>query len=213
MAGKRWAGIGLLLLAMTGSGWAGADDYYLYAPRKVEPAPIPASPAEGVLVKEITIRRGDTLYGLARTYRGKGSFYPQLLVFNEISNPNLIYAGRTLRIPLSRELGSTGEAVPRPTAKPEAKAAPASPTPVPAKISTVQKTVPPPVGAAQPVPAAKATSTERKLFEEAVGLYKRGSYAAAKDAFDRFLATYPTSPLAADVTLYRADTYLKLSAQ
>lgn len=46
--------------------------------------------------KLITIQRGDTLWALARKYGTTVSAFAQL---NGIKNPNLIYAGRSLRVP------------------------------------------------------------------------------------------------------------------
>lgn len=42
------------------------------------------------------IRRGDTLSGLAQQY---GTTVNELVRLNGISNPNLIYAGETIRVP------------------------------------------------------------------------------------------------------------------
>lgn len=45
-----------------------------------------------------TIARGETLGGIARRY---GTTVQELAALNSISNPDLIYAGRTLRIPVT----------------------------------------------------------------------------------------------------------------
>lgn len=45
-----------------------------------------------------TVRPGDTLYGIAHTYNTTVSI---LLKFNYIPNPNLIYPGRVIVIPIS----------------------------------------------------------------------------------------------------------------
>lgn len=57
---------------------------------KPKPAPKPKTGA-----KIITIGRGDTLSGLARKY---GTSVSNLQKLNSIKNPNLIYAGRRLRV-------------------------------------------------------------------------------------------------------------------
>ena len=52
--------LALLLCGATAS-WGGD---YLYAPRPVDGA----EPGEGVLVREVTVKKGDTLYSLSRQY-------------------------------------------------------------------------------------------------------------------------------------------------
>ncbi len=51
------------------------------------------------LCKNYLIKRGDTLSAICRKFYGKASLYPKLAKYNKIKNPNLIYAGRTLKIP------------------------------------------------------------------------------------------------------------------
>lgn len=53
----------------------------------------------------ITIKRGDTLSQIANKY---GTTVSELVRINNIKNPNLIYAGNTLRIPISTS-GSGGD--------------------------------------------------------------------------------------------------------
>ncbi|GFO61350.1 peptidoglycan-binding protein LysM [Geomonas silvestris] len=83
----------------------GAEEFLLYTPKPAGAERLPAGPDEGVLVRSITIKRGDTLSGLSKMYLGKGTWYPELLVFNRIKNPDLIYTGRTLRVPVPPEKG------------------------------------------------------------------------------------------------------------
>ena len=69
---------------------------------RVEPAPQPqpTAPANpGYIMHHIV--RGDTLWGLARKYYGNGALYPRIFNANRdtVSNPNLIYDGKWLRIP------------------------------------------------------------------------------------------------------------------
>ena len=51
------------------------------------------------------------------------------------------------------------------------------------------------------------------MFEAASREYKKGDCRKALESFDLFLKRYPSSPLAADVSLYKADCYMKLSGQ
>lgn len=45
----------------------------------------------------VTVQRGDTLSGIASKY-GNGKTYKQLAAINNISNPNLIYVGQTIKL-------------------------------------------------------------------------------------------------------------------
>ena len=54
----------------------------------------------------VTVQRGDTLWGIARTYLGSGTKYQQLASINGIKNPNLIYVGQIIK--LSKSSGSGG---------------------------------------------------------------------------------------------------------
>lgn len=95
---------------------AAAEEYLLYVPESLGTGETPRD--DGVLVKKILIRRGDTLAKISRQYSGKGHYYPQILLFNRIANPDLIHAGRELRVPVrshpSRKVPVTKGAAPAP---------------------------------------------------------------------------------------------------
>lgn len=88
---------------------AWGEQQYLYTPK-------PAGPEEqgqgkdGILVREVPVEKGDTLSGISRRFSGHGSYYPQILLFNDVKNPNLIYAGSTLRVPVSAGQAAKAEA-------------------------------------------------------------------------------------------------------
>ena len=48
--------------------------------------------------KSVTVQRGDTLSGIARTYLGSASKYTQLAAINNISNPNRISIGQVIKL-------------------------------------------------------------------------------------------------------------------
>jgi TolA-binding protein len=98
---------------------APAEEFLLYAPKPAESAAVPSSPEEGILVRNVTIKGGDSLSKISREYSGHGSWYPQLLLFNKIKDPNLIYSGDTILVPISAERGVPDEtkAAPRKAAK------------------------------------------------------------------------------------------------
>jgi hypothetical protein len=57
------------------------------------------------------------------------------------------------------------------------------------------------------------TASGQILFESAVKAYRLDDCHKALELLDRYLADHSGSPLAADATLYKADCFLKLSAQ
>ncbi|WP_168205826.1 LysM peptidoglycan-binding domain-containing protein [Geobacter sp. FeAm09] len=116
MARRPWgtAVAALILSLAVIPAWG--EQQYLYTPK-------PAGPEEqgqakdGILVREVPVEKGDTLSGISRRFSGHGSYYPQILLFNDVKNPNLIYAGSTLRVPVSAgQAAETSEAKPAPTA-------------------------------------------------------------------------------------------------
>ncbi|HEX9078706.1 MAG TPA: LysM peptidoglycan-binding domain-containing protein [Desulfuromonadaceae bacterium] len=94
-----------LFLSLVSPAWGGG--YFLYSPRPVSPGETKEA-GEGVLVREVEVRPGDTLYGISRRNSGHGMYYPQILLFNDIKNPNLIRAGETIKVPVPRG-GAAGE--------------------------------------------------------------------------------------------------------
>jgi len=210
-----------------------AADYYLYTPHKTDEAKIPAGES-GVLVKEITIKWGDTLYALSRQYSGKGTYYPQILLFNNIKDPDLIYAGKKLRVPVQHaEDGRPDQAGVAPSVRPEKRIrqekaqepraerpAPFEPAPpaeregrrLPTPVVPQAEQAPAPKPAAPDAPkAAPSDLEEQRLYRQGILLFKQGDFAGALAQFDEFLAKYPSSDLAADVTLYRAESLLKMA--
>lgn len=187
--------IGAVVTVLAGAVPAWCDQFYLYSPRAVEAAAVNRAPSE-ILVREILVQKGDTLYGLSRRFSGHGAHYPQILLFNDIKDPDKIYAGSTLRLPVT-STASPADAPALPQPKPAA-AAPAAPKPVKA-----------------PAPAAVKgeAPASQKLYEQAIKAYRRNDCPAALELFDRFLALDPSSPLAADVGLYKAECYLKQAGQ
>jgi tetratricopeptide (TPR) repeat protein len=190
----------LMLLVPASALCAAGEDYLLYAPKAAESSMAPAGPDDGVLVKGVIIKRGDTLAALARKYRGKSSYFPQILLFNRIKNPDLIHFGARLLIPVT-EWGAVNPAVEKKTSiRPRASAAEAQ----------IHAPLPP----VQPLRTVKHESdAAQRLYQKGVKAYKKGEYQRALNAFDRFLATFPASPLAADASLHRADCLLNLSGE
>lgn len=218
---------------------AWGQKYLLYTP---QPAPSgqKTSAQEGILVQEVEIQKGDTLFDLSRKFSGHGMYFPQILLFNSIKNPNLIYAGKTLKVPVTQNgAGDSGhvsvkpvngvsrprvgekkkpsKTEMRPSVQHSAAPAPVSSPNTELSLSDLKAAGKGKSRAARSkkktiVPAAKAAAGQ-ELFESAVKAYKKDDCRAAIELFDRYLANNSGSPLAADASLYKAECYLKLSAQ
>lgn len=256
----------IIFMALPASG----QQYLLYSPQTVTTGQ--KVPKDGILVREIEVRKGDTLYDLSRKFSGRGMYYPQILLFNSIKNPNLIYPGNTLKIPVTEnETNEADHADKKHTGasrKPKASRDKKSSLNTETESTSLQprgsssvstpstelslsdlKTVgtakssisrhkkktavpmnkkPPydspaatthlsPLPAAHKSAAVVAPATEaaagQKLFEAAVKAYRQDDCRTALELLDRYLADNAGSPLAADATLYKAECYLKLSAQ
>lgn len=246
---------------------ASAQQYLLYTPQPA-PSGLDTTPQDGILVQEIEIRKGDTLHGLSRKFSGHGMYFPQILLFNSIKNPNLIYVGDSLKIPVGQKRMPDSEYIEATSARSAAKPVktvgkkaslkngarsvvkkPAVSAPISTPTAELslndlkmtetktnktsgnnKKTVdgkkknPSVVSPARTNPATKlpaahknsagpAAASGQLLFERAMKAYKQGDCRTTLELLDRFLADNSGSPLAADANLYKADCYLKLSAQ
>ena len=78
LSGVKCCVMALLLFGATAS-WGGD---YLYSPAPVEGEAV----GDGVLVREVTVKKGDNLSRISKRYSGRDYYYPQILLFNEIKN-------------------------------------------------------------------------------------------------------------------------------
>ena len=180
----------LLLLAVPASA---AESDLIYRPEPATGA-VPSTPEEGIIVRTITIRRGDTLSRLSKRYAGKGNYFPQILLFNRIDDPNFIYAGDTLRVPVSRPTSMAGAPPQQSVQKSRQEQSPGKP-----EVTT-------------PLSRQSAeTAAGQQLFDRGIVQFRKGSYRAALALFDRYLREYPDSLHAPDATFYRGECYLNLS--
>ena len=228
---------------------AWGEQNLLYVP---QPAPadqhVPSQ--NGILVREIEIQSGDTLYKLSRRFSGHGMYFPQILLFNDIKNPNLIYTGNTLKVPVTQaETAVSDRAASSPTAssvkqkapghkkspRKSSAAAPASAASTELSLTDLNKSEtqkgtpakenrksasPAKKGATQESlttarkdPAAAKAAAGQQLYQAAVKAFQQEDCRTALSLFDRYLADNSASPLAAEANLYKAECYLKLSAQ
>lgn len=182
----------LLLCGVTVS-W-GAD--YLYSPQ-----PFNAEAGEGVLVREVTVKKGDNLSRISKKYSGRDYYYPQILLFNDIKRPHWIQIGQVLRVPVSRKVAAKLGQQAAGEKKPEQKSLTHELTvDVPKKRSEKQRS---PVGA----------QGEHNAYNRGLEAYKKGDCETAIALFDQFISRYPSSTLLPEATLNRSDCYLKLSAK
>lgn len=184
-----------LLLGVSAS-W-GAD--YLYTPHQVQNS----QAEEGVLVREVTVKKGNTLSGLSKKYSGRGYYYPQILLFNQIKNPHRIYPGQVIRVPLGKQQAD---------AKPHQEAnEPASSTAAP-RTAAVHHPAPKRPETA-PANSPAAGQAESDAYAAALATFKQGNCGHAIKQFDEFINRYPHSSLLPEATLNRAECYLKLSSK
>ncbi len=209
-----------LLASIPSTGWC--QNYYLYTP-----APVDAAGAvkgkDSVLVQDVAVQKGDTLYGLSRKFNGRGSYYPQILLFNDIKDPNKIYPGEVFKVPVSHKAAENSSATHEKVISPAPVSATTEQKPVaavhvtpvaePKKVELRDKK-----RAVKEKPAAPAkkqpeyvASAGQKLYESAVKAYRQDDCKSALELFDKYLTENPASPLAADASLYKAECYLKLS--
>ena len=216
----------IMLAALAGSAvplTALAAEYLLYTPQPQESKPALPEKGKGVLVKKITIKSGDTLGKLSRSYSGRRSYFPQILLFNDIKNPDLIYAGKELFVPVGQQEAAAEAATPKtPTPAVRKKSGKAA-----AKEEKAEVTRP-----VEPRDAKPATRKGRKKAEsapaksgadqgkgeqttymQALDDYHKGDYNSALKLFTRFLERYPSSALAPDAALYKAECLFKLSGE
>lgn len=197
----------IVLFASLVSTHAVAKDY-IYAPRDARQDEVSGSP-EGLLVREVEVRKGDTLTKISKRFSGRGAYYSQILLFNAIKNPDLIYPGNVLRVPVSKAKPASAvvqvkkpvKSVETPTAK------------VPQQAATPKPVVEQPPVSKAPVIESKVGAEEQSLFANGVAAFKKGDCDGAVQYFDRLSAGYPDSSLLPDANLYKAECYMKLSGQ
>lgn len=172
-----------LITFSTATAW-GVD--YLYKPQPAEEG----LTGEGVLVREVTVKRGDSLSRISRQHSGRGDYYPQILLFNDIKNPHRIQTGQLLRVPVSHN---------------------SQPVTVEGKKDG-KKT-----GGKRYLKGLKKGQKQQQpgteLFRQGMESYRKGDCETALKLLDRFISQHSSSKLLPDATLARAECYLKLSGR
>lgn len=191
----------LVMLLLCGASAGRAADF-IYTPKPAE-----ADSTEGIRVREITVKKGDTLSRLSKQHSGRGYYYPQILLFNEIKNPHRIKPGQVVRVPVSRKVAAAKRSAKTAASANVRKELPQTqPAPVVAEVQ--QKP------AEKPAPVSHAvTKGEKNAYQRAVIAFKKGDCDNAIKLFDEFISSHPSSTLLPEATLNRAECYLKLSAK
>ena len=194
-----------LLCSLALPAWG--QQFFLYEPKPVK-AEEKDRTKDGVLVTEVSVKKGDTLKEISRKFSGRASYFPQILLFNKIKNPDRIYPGDIFRVPVTPD-GVGADAGPVKVSAGESKKH------IRRKRSAGYRIN----GAVTAGKAGFVTTSPgdaiagQKLFERAIKAYKQDDFGTALALFDRYLASYPNSPLSADASLYKAECYLKLSSR
>jgi LysM repeat protein len=209
MKNARLLTFSCLLTALLAPAPSKGEEFLLYVPKPASGDQLPSSPDQGVLVRRVTVKRGDTLAKLARKHIGVASWFPQVLLFNNIKNADLIHPGDRLLVPVP-----TGRAALRSSAKGKKHHAGRRSSP-PRKAAVTPLTAVVPLTAVAPLKTEirPAMSDEQEIFQRAKGAYLSSDYQKALDLFDGFTRKFPHSALAADASLYKADCLLKLSGE
>jgi len=231
---RRWWGVILVVLTVSCVTPVRGEQLYLCTPRDAGTEEQGVDKG-GILVREIPVEKGDTLSGISRRFSGHGSYYPQILLFNDVKNPDRIYAGSSLKVPVgrgtaeetpesttSRSSGKKGKrhADNRVSSAPHAALGALLPSqhkekPVADKhYSADNKGIP--TGQAAPPPKRSSSSRQgvesgQMLYNRALAAFRKDDFSTALELFNRYLAADPTSPQAADASLYKGECYLKLS--
>jgi LysM repeat protein len=201
---------------------AESSEYLLFTPGSFEGEILMPERGKGVLVRRITIKPGDTLSRISRSFSGRGSYFPQILLFNDIQNPDRIFAGKELLVPVSRQDAIAKKSAPEKKLSTPAK----KESKVKSKPAAVQPAVsePPKEKASrkrpgkvaqkkQPPPGEPIIKAEQDSYATAISSYGKEDYKKALSLFSRFLELHPSSPLAPDAAFYKAECLLKLSGQ
>jgi TolA-binding protein len=184
----------LLLISGTSAAWCAE---YLYTP-----GPATSPSAEGILVREVTVKKGDTLSYLSKQYSGRGYYYPQILLFNQIKNPHRIRPGQVVRVPLARKSGQ--QLSDRHVTTEAQRSAPVQATAAESRYASAEKKK----------PAGHAAAHGEKIaYSRASAAFAKGDCESAVKLFDAFISRYPSSTFLAEATLNRAECYLNLSSK
>jgi LysM repeat protein len=186
---------------------------YIYAPQSADSG----LTEDSILVREVVVKKGDSLSMLSRQYSDKGYYYPQILLFNKIHNPDRIYVGQVLKVPVASSAGKPAVLKQTPRIKHKKNRADTSLrqpvlTSLEQPATRRHKTTDAPANSNSVAASKKMEQAENELYNQALVVFNQGDYTAAIKQFDVFINHYPASILVPEASLNRAECYLKLSA-
>lgn len=200
---KPWASLSLALLLSFPAASEGGE-YLLHR------IPLDGQASSNVLgddlvLKEVTIEKGMTLWKFARFNMGKGHYYPQFLVYNDIENPHRIYENKTLLVPVGHVRDYAGKE----TLKGKQWTVSFADL---AMLKATGKPIPE-IPMKRPVRDSRADvkAQPQQDFAKAKARFDAGAYRQAAALFDAFVETHPDSVLKDDALFYSAESHLKLS--
>ncbi|MEI6306505.1 MAG: LysM domain-containing protein, partial [Deltaproteobacteria bacterium] len=88
------------LLLFASAAWA--EQYFIYSPKSVQKEEAKQT-KDGILVRSVPVQNGDSLYSISQKITGRGMYYPQILLFNDIKNPSDIRPGDNIRVPVPKD--------------------------------------------------------------------------------------------------------------
>ncbi len=219
MGGAVFCMLVLLLLAQPAPAGSADPEEVLLVPVP-STANVPASfkpaPQDITVLSRMTIRKGDSLWRIARRTFGRGAYYPLLLGFNPIEDPDLIYEGRSLLLPagtlasrpeLASRLAGKAATIVFPAPAPQTAPQTASPERVRRESAPASAEVRAKKPRALPATASQKESGEEAEVQTIVELANRGDCPGVIAAADRYLARHPRSPYQATVLLHQAECY------
>ena len=180
------------------------------------------APQDIKVLSRMTIRKGDSLWRIARRKFGRGDYYPLLLAINAIANPDLIYYGRSLLLPAgtldrhpelaSRLSGMTAKIVFPPPATSSQIAPRATPRDharqgrAPASAEVREKKP-----RALPATGQRKDSGDEAEVQRIVELANQGDCQGVIAAAERYLSRHHRSSRQATVLWHQAECYRLMS--
>jgi LysM repeat protein len=190
----------------------------LPVPDNADPAAsLRPAPQDIKVLSRATIRKGDSLWRISKRVFGRGAYYPQLLAFNAIENPDRIYEGESLLLPTgtlahhpelaARLAGKTATVVfPSPPAPAGAASAVSPPVRVGRETAPRTKEVRGKTAAA----SARADNGEETEARTILSWADQGKCENVIAAAERFVSRHPDSAHLAAVLWHQAECHRSL---